>query len=191
MSIGFIADALVPAIVGSVLGVIVVIAVIVVMRSSAASRAKRAKKSVAKSLEDCGGYVFENYHVNIDGDDNVIDLIYVGPSGLYVAKVVMKSGKIYGDNMSKEWTCVSHGKEEMFESPVKDKDRLTNVLRKVVPEDYSIFACIVFMDADIKEVRCTNVMTFDGLKDYIKQRPKIFSADQVDEVKRILSAAVG
>lgn len=174
-----------PVIIAVSVVVVVIIGALVAFYFSPKQRIKREKNKIAAAFEACDGEVFTDYAVE-KGSVDKIDIIYVGRSGMYVAKTVHHNGTIYGDNMQKEWLAVSGGKETRFKSPIREKDALVNDLRTIIPTDYSIYSCVVFTEADIKEVRCSNVMTLKGLADYIKGRPDVLTDAQIKELKSLL-----
>jgi hypothetical protein len=124
-------------------------------------------------------------NVIIPGDNNrtsQIDHILVSTKGIFVVETKNFVGKVYGREEDQEWLQVlKHGQvKNKFYSPVKQN--LTHVyrLKELLGYDGRINSCVVFVQADIDDVKAT-VYTPWSLKEAInKDKEGVLSSEQVD-----------
>ena len=125
------------------------------------------ERKVARKLNSCATEYSRliNDVVLLDskGKTYQIDHIFINENGIWIIETKNWSGCIYGTDEQKEWTQVlAYGKEKnRIYSPVKQN--LTHAYKIQQELGRSVIPLVVFVSADIKNVKSSYVCSIDNL----------------------------
>ena len=110
------------------------------------------------------------------GESYQIDHIFINENGVWIIETKNWSGMIYGSDEQKEWTQVlAYGKEKnRVYSPVKQN--LTHVykIQKILKKNTPLISLVVFISADINNVRSSYVCDINRLSSIIKKNYGVY-----------------
>ena len=133
--------------------------------------------------------VFNNYKFISNGKSVQIDHIYINKNGIFVIETKNYKGEIYGNEEQHEWTQVlAFGNvENKFYNPIKQNKSHIYKLQKFLPKNINIISVVVFIDADIENVKSNNVCTIDELHEILHMSYETtISSKQIDYIANIL-----
>lgn len=111
-------------------------------------------------------FVINNLLLQIEeGKTSQTDHIVINKNGVFVIETKNYSGRIYGDDVRKEWTQVlNYGKvKNHFYSPVKQNAVHMHRITEFLPEDIPVYAAVVFVKGNIEYIKSKYVYTLFGL----------------------------
>ena len=108
------------------------------------------KLILGKSTEEEGRekFIINNFLIQLEnGKTSQTDHILINQNGVFVIETKNYSGRIYGDDVRKEWTQVlSNGKiKNKFYSPVKQNATHVYHIEKLLPPETPIHSVVVFV----------------------------------------------
>lgn len=115
-------------------------------------------------------YLVNDLVVTVGGKSSQIDHLFINGNGLYVIETKNYSGKIYGNEKSREWTQVlANGKEKHpLYNPLKQNAIHIYRLKECVKIKMPIYSLVVFVQGDIHGVKAPNVILASRLKEYVR-----------------------
>lgn len=145
---------------------------------------------MAMILSSLGGILINDYMIKDENEKtHQIDHILVNRRGVFVIETKNYGGKIYGSEKRQEWVqSYRYGKvKNKFYSPVKQN--LTHVyhVAKALPKETPIYSLVVFLRADIKDVKATGVVNIDNLEKTIERQPEIMDDEAIRKIESLLS----
>ena len=146
-------------------------------------------KKVLGSSKENKKYVFNDYLFFDDCKVVQIDHIVVTPAGVFVIETKNLSGNIFGDDMQNNWLqSLSRGKMRTpFYSPVKQNKSHIVSLNKILPSETPTYSVVVFVSANIDNVKSEYACTLKDLKGIIKCKKKNLSIQSIKNVVKCLN----
>ncbi len=149
-------------------------------------KGKIGELKVSRKLKSISnGIVINNltFRVN-DKKTCQIDHILVCEKGIFVVETKNYIGRIYGDDVAREWTQVlNFGKvKNKLYSPVKQNITHVCELANRIGNNKYIFNCVVFANDNISYINSEYVFTKRGIVKYIKSLPTVYSQYDVEEI---------
>lgn len=130
----------------------------------------RGEKYVRFELERCkneNAYIVNDLFLKgQDGKTAQIDHVFINKNGIWVIETKNYSGKIFGKEEDREWTQVlAYGEEKhKFYNPIKQNNTHVYRVKEKLGWDSPVFSVVVFIDADISNVKATGVYYANELK---------------------------
>ena len=114
------------------------------------------------------------------GESYQIDHIFINENGIWIIETKNWSGRIYGTDEQKEWTQVlAYGKEKnRMYSPVKQNLTHAHKIQKILKGNIPIIPLVVFVSADISNVKSGYVCSVDELPCMIRKNYGFFLTPQ-------------
>ena len=116
-------------------------------------------------------YVIHDLIIEVaPGKTSQIDHIVINQNGIFVIETKNYSGRIYGTETQHEWTQVlQYGKiKNRFYNPVKQNATHIYRLEKLLETNLPIYSVVVFIQANIDNVRASNVIPCKNLRFFLK-----------------------
>lgn len=124
------------------------------------------------------------------GKTSQIDHVVINRNGVFVIETKNYSGRIYGDDFSRDWTQVlNYGKtKNRFYSPVKQNFTHQCVIQALLSDDTPIVPIVVFTDGDISHVRSKYVCTVRGMLQRLKTAgERQLTDEEIETIHAVLS----
>lgn len=147
-------------------------------------KGKEGEVKVAQKLERCATKTSRllNDVVLLDskGESYQIDHIFINENGIWIIETKNWSGRIYGTDEQKEWTQVlAYGKEKnRMYSPVKQNLTHAHKIQKILKGNIPVIPLVVFVSADISNVKSGYVCSVDELPCVIRKNYGFFLTPQ-------------
>lgn len=170
--------------------VLIIILVILLKLKSPQYKGKCGENIVNKILQEIEGYnyVVRNIMLNDNGKSRQIDHIFVSEYGVFVIETKNYGGIIYGREKSTEWKQYLNQKCFNFKNPIHQNYGHKEIVRKTL-EDVTdkIYPLVVFTRRCELKVEVTSPVIYDNqLKNYIRNKGKIFDKTKVIEIYNVL-----
>lgn len=135
--------------------------------------------------------LFNCYIPNRKGDKTELDIILISTKGIYAVENKNYSGRIFGDESSKNWCEIMGGKKFFFYNPVKQNRSHINNLEKLLqigPDKY--ISLITFNgNANLRKIKVesenVHVVPYKQLEGFIKGQtaaPERLTHDEIEEI---------
>lgn len=168
---------------------IVIFGALLIVFSLPAVKGKIGEASVSSRLKKLakkyGGVIIND--VMIPGDNNKtsqIDHIYVSNYGVFVVETKNYAGLIYGSDEQKEWTQVlayGNTKNKLY-NPVKQNQTHIFRLSQALSRNVNLISVIVFVRADLSNVKSDYTYTIRELRKLLDGRRKVLSDTEVEYI---------
>ena len=114
------------------------------------------------------------------GESYQIDHIFINENGIWIIETKNWSGMIYGSDEQKEWTQVlAYGKEKhRHYSPVKQNLAHSYKIARILEKQTTIIPLVVFVSADISNVKSNYVCDIDDLSFVIRRNFGVYLTPQ-------------
>ena len=151
------------------------------------------KLILGKSTEEEGRekFIINNFLIQLEnGKTSQTDHILINQNGVFVIETKNYSGRIYGDDVRKEWTQVlSNGKiKNKFYSPVKQNATHVYHIKKLLPPETPIHSVVVFVKGNTEFIKSEYVYDLLGLLQLTKEESDTpLSATSMKSLYTILS----
>lgn len=145
----------------------------------------RVSSRLKKLAKKYGGVIIND--VMIPGENNKtsqIDHIYVCNYGVFVVETKNYAGRIYGNDDQKEWTQVlayGNTKNKLY-NPVKQNQTHLYRLSQALSRNVNLISVIVFVRADLSNVKSDYTYTIHELRKLLGGRRKVLSDTEVDYI---------
>lgn len=170
--------------------VITIILIIIVSLNPSYFKGKSGEKLVAERLDIIDGYkyIINNIMINENGKSRQIDHIAITEYGVFVIETKNYSGSVYGKESSNEWKQYINKKCFKFKNPIHQNYGHLEIVRKQIDDiTNEIYSIVVFIrKCTLKVDTTTPVIYEDQLAQYIKNRPRILSKEQIDRINQVL-----
>lgn len=130
------------------------------------------------------------------GVSRQIDHIVVNRRGIFLIETKNHAGMIFGQEEQGQWTQVlGNGEKFRFYNPVKQNRTHMIALKQLLPQGAPVFSLIVFVRANLSNVRVENVITLSSLQwELDRDRGVYLNEDEIsmygDRISRIQAADV-
>lgn len=144
-------------------------------KKQAQKRGVEGERKVARKLSKCDTKTSRllNDVVFLDekGESYQIDHIFINENGIWIIETKNWAGRIYGTDEQKEWTQVlAYGKEKnRMYSPVKQNLTHAFKVQKILKGRVPILPLVVFVSADISNVKSGYVCDIDNLPRMVRR----------------------
>ncbi len=137
-----------------------------------------------KKLTKKNGVFINNLTIGNEASSKThqIDHVLISTKGIFSIETKNYSGRIYGNDNSREWTQVlNYGRvKNKFYSPVKQNETHIYSMKEIIKENISINNIVIFLNADIDKVDSDYVFTRREFKRYYKRmNDNVLSEEQV------------
>ena len=141
---------------------------------------KNGEYLVRKTLgnSQIGKYVFNNYILENRNRSIEIDHIVVNPCGVFVIETKNYRGRILGNREDQKWTQIKENETKTFYNPVLQNKTHVNAIKSILPVGTPIFSLVVFIGTNINDVRSSDIITLDELKDKLDTKNKLLKDKQ-------------
>lgn len=171
---------------------VVSIAVIILgmVLNSPQYKGKCGERIVKNKLEGINGYnrVINNIMLNDNGKSRQIDHIVITRQGVFVLETKNYGGTIYGQESWTEWKEYLNQKCYTFKNPIHQNYGHKEIVKKLL-EDLTdkVYPIVVFirrcnLKLDVK----STVLYDDQVKNFIENKEKILTTDEIDEIYKTL-----
>ncbi len=143
------------------------------------------KLFIGKTSEKPGRekYVINNFLIELEeGKTSQTDHVLINENGVFVIETKNYSGRIYGDDNSREWTQVfNYGRtKNHFYSPLKQNAAHAYHISTLLGEDAPVYSAVVFVKGNITYIKSTRVYTLFGLLRFIRTpRQRILTSSEM------------
>lgn len=148
--------------------------------------------AVLKTLAGEHGKTLMDY-IFTDKDKSVqVDNILICHNGVFVIETKNYSGRIYGDSKREYWTQVlNYGKEKhKFFSPIKQNEGHVRKIKKILPRGTPVYSLVVFVQDNVRETICPEVVNLCNLKQAVWHRCKSYLTQaQIEKIYNCLLLA--
>lgn len=110
----------------------------------------KTKKIYNKALQDLAGITATHtvFNVKIPGTKNIIDMVTIHPTGIYLIKYIKYEGHIRGTLMMDNWEIdTPNGKTHKIRNPVKEMKENESIAKTMLSE--KIYPIIIFKNKTI------------------------------------------
>lgn len=145
----------------------------------------KIKRTLGKNIAN-EKYVINNlYILDNQGKSSQIDHVLINSKGVFVIETKNYSGRIYGNENQLEWTQVlQYGKvKNKLYNPVKQNATHIYKIKNAINLSIPFFSIVVFIRADIDNVKASNVYNISGMKKFISGvKSNSLSSSQITDV---------
>ena len=148
---------------------------------------------LGKNSEKAGKekFVINNFLIQLEtGKTSQTDHILINQNGVFVIETKNYSGRIYGDDVRKEWTQVlSNGNiKNKFYSPVKQNATHVYHIKQLLPPETPIYSVVVFVKGNTEFIKSDHVYNLFELMHLIKEKSDTpLSTESIKALYNILS----
>lgn len=103
------------------------------------------KKNISKRLQDLAGITATHtvFNVKVPGTKNIIDMVTIHPTGIYLINKIEYEGKITGTIFMDEWEIdTPDNKTHIIKNPIKEMKNNENIIKSMINEN--IYPVIIF-----------------------------------------------
>lgn len=140
-----------------------------------------------KRITKVDGKIIRNIIVPKKNDNSItsqIDTLIISRRGIFVVEVKNFSGKIYGNDKSKEWTqCFNYGKQKYkFYSPVKQNLTHLKRIKEHLNDELDLHSIVVFINSDISSVESNYTYDIKSFMDFYNNKKILYSNEQIEYI---------
>ena len=136
-------------------------------------------------------FVVNNFLIQLEnGKTSQTDHVLVNRNGVFVIETKNYSGRIYGNDIQREWTQVlNYGKvKNQFYSPVKQNATHVHHIKELLPDEFPVHSVVVFVKGNTEHIDSKHVYNLFGLHRAIhKTGDNLLTVEQMKEIYAILS----
>lgn len=105
----------------------------------------KIKNSYTKIINDIAGITATHniFNIQVPGTKNIIDMVTIHPSGIYLINKIEYEGKITGTIFMDEWEIdTPDNKTHIIKNPIKEMKNNENIIKSMINEN--IYPVIIF-----------------------------------------------
>lgn len=170
--------------------VLMTLVIIAVILKSPQYKGKCGEDIVKKILETMKGYhhIINNIMFNDNGKSRQIDHIAITRQGVFVIETKNYGGTIYGEESWTEWKQYLKQKCFTFKNPIHQNYGHKEIVKKLLEDITSeVHPIVVFTRRCNLKLDVKSIVLYDNqVKDFIENKEKILTTDEIDEIYKTL-----